>query len=428
VLALVLVSARAQADGAFPDSLGIFVPADRAADIVLATNFGLITTTDDGASWRWVCEHGAGTLASLYQRAAPPSQRVVAVAPAGLVVTDDAGCTWSLASDLSAQGTVTDAFADPIDPARVLALAAFIDGDGQARTGLFVSSDGGTSFAPPSYVSSPDWTLVSVEAAASDPDRLYLTAHRAIGGTPGSHLLRSDDGGATWRETDITAVSADRVARIAAVDPVDPQKLYLRLTGTDDAIAVSTDGGATLRLSLVVDTQLTALLRRANGDILVSGLGLVDGVLYRSTDGAASFATTQTTLRIRAMAERAGAIYVATDNVLDGFALGVSADDGLTFRPVLKFAQVAGTRMCEGLASACDATCAMLVALGTFAASACQTTPGAADGGTAVGLPPDEGCGCTVGARSPRSAAVAVATLAAGLFAMLSLRRRRSRR
>jgi MYXO-CTERM domain-containing protein len=419
-LAILFAGARAEANGAFPDSLSIFVPADHPAEIVLATNFGLITTTDDGLTWDWVCEHGHGYLGAMYQRAAPPHRRLFAVAPAGLVFSDDAACSWSVAADLQ-QTTVTDAFVDRVIPNRVLALAAFIDPGGQARNGLFISPDAGMTFGASAYVSSPDVALVSVEASAANSNRLYMTSYNRVGAFS-SHLLRSDDAGATWTDVDITAMTAARMARIAAIDPVDPNRLYLRLTGSDDAIGVSTDGGATVSVSLVVGSGLTALLRRANGQILVSALDVVNGALYRSTDGGASFERMPTTLGIRAMAERAGKLYAAVDHLVDGFALGASDDDGLTFQPLLRFDQVARTRMCGDLAATCAATCDMLVALNVFKPSVCRAATG--DGGGGAPPPAGQGCGCGVPAASRASPAPLLATL---LLAIALGWRRRTR-
>jgi hypothetical protein len=392
------------------------VPADRPSEIVLATNFGLIATTDAGVTWDWVCEHGHGYLGAMYQRAAPPSQRLFAVAPAGLVFSDDTACSWSVASDLQ-QTTVADAFADPVNPARVLALAAFIDPAGQAKNALFISMDGGTTFGAPVHMSPPNTTLASVEVSAANPDRIYMTSYTSVGAFS-SHLLRSDDAGATWTASDITAMTGGRVARIAAVDPADPQKLYLRLTGADDAIAVSSDGGATIRVPLVVGVGLTALLRRANGQVLVSALDVVDGALYRSTDGGESFVRLPSTLSIRALAERSGTIYAAANYFADGFALGVSLDDGLSFQPLMKLEQVTSTRMCGNLASTCAPTCDMLVGLNVFKTSTCRAAPG---DGAAAGVPPPaaQGCGCGIGVAS--SPALAVATL------VLVIRRARRR-
>lgn len=419
-LAILFACAGARANGAFPDALSIFVPADRPSEIVLATNFGLITTTDDGVTWNWVCEHGDGYLGAMYQRAAPPSQRLFAVAPAGLVFSDDAACSWSVATDLQ-HTTVTDAFADPVDPSRVLALAAFVDPDGQARNGLFISTDAGTTFGAPAYVSPPNTTLISVEVSAANPNRMYLTSYTSVGAFS-SHLLRSDDAGATWTDFDITAMTAGRLARIAAVDPVDPQKIYLRLTGTDDAIAISTDGGASIRVRLALGIGLTALLRRTNGQILVSALDVVGGALHRSLDGGESFVRLPSTLSIRAMAERAGKIYAAADNFADGFALGVSSDDGLTFQPLMKFDQVVGTQSCGNLASACAATCDMLVGLSVFRTSTCPAASGLGDGSAGSVRPPAaHGCGCGISAAS--SPVLEVATL---LLTLQLARRRRS--
>ena len=288
VATIVMAGGRAHANGAFPDSLRIFVPADRPAEIILATNFGLIMSRDDGASWDWVCEHGDGFLATQYQMAAPPSRRLFAVAPAGLAYSDDDACGWSLAVALMST-TVTDAFADPVNSNRVLALGSFVDPNGQAQSGLFVSADAGKTLGAPKYLAPAASSLVSVEVAASRADRIYLTAfHSNLGRPPGGAVIRSDDGGGTWTLSDVTPVTGERIVRIAAVDPTDPQKVYFRVTGTEDAIGLSVDGGATMTLPLVVTTQLTGLLRRANGQILVSALDVADGALYQSTDAGKS--------------------------------------------------------------------------------------------------------------------------------------------
>ena len=97
VIALaVAVPRQAAADGAFPDSMQIFVPADAPHRIILATNFGLIVSDDDGATWEWTCEPRADDNTILYQKAASPSQRIFAVLIAHpMVFTDDLACTWT---------------------------------------------------------------------------------------------------------------------------------------------------------------------------------------------------------------------------------------------------------------------------------------------------------------------------------------------
>ncbi|MEA2695989.1 MAG: hypothetical protein QOI66_260 [Myxococcales bacterium] len=379
MVAIFFGAGRVHANGAFPDSLRIFVPADRPAEITLATTFGLVMSRDHGATWDWVCEHGDGLMATQYQAAAAPSRRLFGVAPVGLVYTDDDACGWSLAAGLSST-TVTDAFTDPVNASRVLALASFIDLAGQPKSGLFLSTDAGKTFEAPKYLAPPESNLVSVEVAASKADRLYLTTFRSNLGLPGTTVIRSDDGGGTWTAFDITAVTGEGLVRIAAIDAQDPQKVYFRVTGAQDAIGLSTDGGETVTLPLIVTTQLTAFLRRTNGQVLVSAQDVVDGALYRSIDAGKSFTRMATRLSIRALAERSGDLYVATDNVVDGFALAVSSDDGITFQPLLRFNQIKGARDCGNLVAECAATCSSLVSVGTFTSSSC----GSGDAGTVV--------------------------------------------
>ena len=70
---------RAVADGAFPDSMQLLVPGDHPHRIILATNFGLLISENDGATWEWSCEARDNDVAILYQRAAAPSDRIFSV-------------------------------------------------------------------------------------------------------------------------------------------------------------------------------------------------------------------------------------------------------------------------------------------------------------------------------------------------------------
>src|ERR1044071_3801977 len=112
-LSVALCSARAAGNGAFPDSSAILLPADRPDEIVLATNFGLIVSEDDGLTWSWTCEQAASVSASLYQVGPPAQDRVYAVSTAGLIFSDDGSCSWTRAQGLLASAYATDAFPDP---------------------------------------------------------------------------------------------------------------------------------------------------------------------------------------------------------------------------------------------------------------------------------------------------------------------------
>ena len=51
-----LAAGSARADGAFPDSGQVLLLPDRSNEIIVGTNFGLISTSDGGLSWEWTCE------------------------------------------------------------------------------------------------------------------------------------------------------------------------------------------------------------------------------------------------------------------------------------------------------------------------------------------------------------------------------------
>jgi hypothetical protein len=54
VVGLVLAApAAARGDGAFPAGEGVLVPADTPQEILLVTNFGVVSSEDGGATWTW---------------------------------------------------------------------------------------------------------------------------------------------------------------------------------------------------------------------------------------------------------------------------------------------------------------------------------------------------------------------------------------
>jgi hypothetical protein len=139
--------------------------------------------------------------------------------------------------------------------------------------------------------------------------------------------------------------------RIAAVDPTDPQTVYLRVLGTDqDALAVTHDGGATTSIAFHAPVTMSAFLRRASGALVV-GTRTAGG--FVSADRGKTWSAMPGALHVRALAERDGVLYAAADDAADGFALGASDDDGMHWRPVLRFAGICGPRQCAAIQSAC---------------------------------------------------------------------------
>jgi len=433
---LAAMAPAARADGAFPDSEQVLLPALRPSEITLATNFGLIATSDAGQSWQWSCEAPLTTNARLYQLGvAPPgggvvAARIVATSLWGAVYSDDDACTWNGAGgDVAAQLAVSDVFVDRAEPRRVFALASADDGDGGARQSVFASIDGGATFGPAIFVAPPGALLFGVESAASDPGTIYLALES---GPAEPRLARTRDRGAHWDTIDLApALGASRVG-IVAVDTADAATIILRAsTVSDDRLVISRDAGQHWTAPVTLAGALTAFLRRADGTLLVGGIA-AGGQAFgaRSLDGGATFADwphPQGALpHFRGLAERDGVLYAAADDVQDGFALGLSSDGGATWRALLSYAQVSRIRPC--VADACRGDCRSLAALGLWPVEMCDATAPPVDAGasapgdgagTASGAPAS-GCACQEGGQG----SAPLAAMVPWLVWALSRRRR----
>ncbi len=426
-----LPAAPARANGAFPGSLRVFAPPGQPDVILLATNFGVIDSSDGGRRWDWVCEHGDAQFASLYELETGPDPRLYAAGALGLAVSADRGCTWTAAPEMQA-ASITGLFADPAAAGRVWVVARTRDAAAGEGAGLYLSTDGGLTFGAAHYRVPLGSGIDSVEAARSRPDRLYLTVTHA--GPPArTEVVRSDDGGTTFTAIDLTASTAGDQLRIAAIDPQDPERLYLRVQSfPDERLAISRDGGQTIADALMVPRgRLASFVRRADGSLVAGTISDTRGPgVHVSTDGGATFERRSTAIHPGALAERDGVLYASTDNFLDGFALARSTD-GREWEPLTRYTDVAGTRDCPAatrIAQTCAALCFDQVLRGVFAEATCGPFPSPPPP-TDAAIPPDDrrtgggGCHCRVDSRpAPASPMLLVLT-----FAIVHVRRARSR-
>jgi hypothetical protein len=381
-----LASGPARADGAFPDSQNVLTPADRPNEMMLGTNFGLLVSEDGGASWQWSCERDGNAFGYLYQFGPPARHRLFALSNQKLVFSDDATCSWQAASGGLDGQAITDAFPDPTNPDRVLAI-----GFAKAVYGLFASSDGGATFgaAPLTSATGGD-SIGGVEIARSAPMTVYL-ALTTVDTKP--KLARSTDGGAHWTVNDLTGSLGMGQLRIVAVDPTDPNLVYLRWLGASyQAIAVTRDGGVTATAPLTTGT-FNSFVRLPSGTVLV-GATIDSGitpVLFRSRDAGLTFQEVDGVPQIRALSQRGGNVYAATDNNADGYALGVSSDEGTTWQKVVSYSDVQAIVACLRTDATCQASCESLAGVGPMSPgmiweeTVCSANPPASTGGGGVG-------------------------------------------
>ena len=112
------------------------------------------------------------------------------------------------------------------------------------QSGLYKSTDGGTTWSQLGVGLPARFGRASVAVAPSDPDVVYLYADSYADGGAGGALYRSDDAGAHWMRTNDYAGIAERGADLAtvAVDPKNADRVYV----TDTSAYRSDDGGKTV--------------------------------------------------------------------------------------------------------------------------------------------------------------------------------------
>ena len=363
VATLVIVApAAARADGAFPAPQAVLVPADRPQEIILATNFGLVISEDAGQTWSWTCEQDGNALGTFYQLGPAPRHRLFVVANQHVATSDDGSCSWQVAGGLLADQSVIDLFPDPTNADRVVAI-----GIGSNAYTVFESADGGTTFGSTLYQASGGDAVNGVEIARSDP-RIVYVALTSPDRTP--KLARSDDGGAQWTVNDLSAGLGPGFVSIVSVDPDDANTVLLRWSGADgsDAIGVTRDGGATVAKTLSIPNYFTSFARMPDGALVVSGIVSVSPALrpalFVSHDGGASFQENDAVPGVLALAQRGGILYAAADNFQDGYALGASSDEGTTWQPVVRFDQIRSILACLQTNAQCQASCEALAGKG----------------------------------------------------------------
>ena len=216
---------------------------------------------------------------------------------------------------------------------------------------VFESRDGGVNYDTVLHPGVAAGGISGVEIARSDPRTIYVALFETSPADTLSHprLARTADGGATWETIDLEPMLGASRVTIAAVDPNDAHRLYLRVSGTGadgrsvDSIAVSADGGRTFTRPVNLSGgKLMTFIARANGTVLVTGLLGATVVGYRSLDAGATFASWSPGLHPRGFGERGTTLFVATDYGTDRFALASSEDDGDTWTPRMRFARHRG--------------------------------------------------------------------------------------
>jgi MYXO-CTERM domain-containing protein len=491
-----LAPASASANGRFPTANQlVFSPSDPQLVILRAT-FGFVLSHDGGHTWAWLCEDALGL--SPASETNPPiaitaKNSIIAGVylglpndVGGLDVSSDTGCSWGFVGDTLANHLFVDLAVRPDTPDAVVVLtsdygaAAGADGGSGYTTTVSETTDDGATWSTIGAPLDPSIFVTSIEVAATDPQRIYVSGVRGAGGNTTAWILASTDHGATWIEepTPFDA-NTESYIYIGAVDPTNADTFYVRTFAPGGSrLFITTDGGHTFSIAtLPLTGEMLGFAVSPDGAQVYAG-SKEDG-LFEAPRGSLSFQRTST-VPILCLATE-GADVWACSTQATGFTTGMSADHGVTFTPMLDLLGIAGPLACGADAGAAVCTtvndsyvppyepflslCSLLEACDTDAGSmplveacteagACPSSSsghdagaggssgggsggsssnggggggssgGSSSGGTSEGSPGGNSCGCSVvGGGEAAGAALAV-----GALALLARRRRASRR
>jgi hypothetical protein len=344
--ALALLSSSAFANGRFPKAQAI-VAGNAKNELAVRTTFGVVRLSGLGLkakpSMHWICEEALGFSGTWDPPLARDARGLLWVGlENGLAITKG-GCethtvpalAGEVIGDLSESPSgVIGVTASPGKPSRLFRQA---QGQGDAITLLALGPIG--------------MRFETLDAAPSNPKRMYVTGVD-YSKKPLARLYRSDDAGVSLQEL-TPALSEDGQLFLSAIDPQNPDRIYLRqMTAKGGTkVLISTDGGKILRETLSVPVPLYGFARSPDGKtLLVSGGDDVTGVL-RSVDRGEHWQPVSRRGLMCLYAEARGFYGCGNPLQRGGEAVLFSADRGETFELLGSLVDVGGPELCPGATS-----------------------------------------------------------------------------
>jgi hypothetical protein len=448
-----LGSAVAAANGRFPASNQLLFSSGDPNLVILRTTYGILISHDNATTWSWLCEDALGlppTSSADPALGLTGSKALVAGIYRGLEVSADVGCTWTFAGGQLSGVLVSDVAVRPNTPHTLVAVEsnyasnAGADGGVGYTNQVFESTDDGATWSPLGVPIDPSAFLTTIDVAASDPQRLYVSGYRtatSMGATNGASLFVSVDAGAHWIERPLPALVGETSAYIAAVDPSDADLVYVRTEGnafapSQSRLFVTSNAGQSFDVALAfaqldggvaASGQMLGFALSPDGSKVYAGSaeGLYVAPRASLADAAGAF-TKVASIHVQCLATRGSELWACSDEV-SGFVAGVTNDDGMTFTPKLHLDGVASPLSCAADATAAQCSGAEFQQL-CATLGGCANDDGGADAADAGAPPPPPtgkssgGCSLLGGTGAPWTLC---AGAAAGLLAAAARRRRR---
>lgn len=437
-VAALSIPTPALANGRYPAAGQIAIAPSDPSTILVRATYGILLTKDGGQRWDWICEGAVGFTGSEDPMVSFTADgTMLAGIFEGLSVSQDGGCGWSFAGGGLAQHYVVDLAVDKVDPhdgVLVISNSAGQDDAGQPvfLGQLWATADDGKTWAQAGVDLPQQFLALTVDTAPSDPNRVYASGRMGPPQYPGV-LQRSDDRGATWQTLPIPGSDDTHLPYIGAIDPNDPDVVYVRLDGApSDQLVVSKDGGQTWTKVFDGQGDLLGFALSPDGATVAIG-GDKDGV-WTAPASTLSFAKAGS-VGAKCLTWSKDGLYACADEFIDGFTAGVSKDEGKTFTPIMHLSALCGPLAC-GAETSVGSMCAAQwpATAATISATGCDQPDGgssssssSSSGSSSSGGGGDDGGGCSCAYVAP-AAGAAWMTSAAALIGLAIRRRRRGAR
>lgn len=430
-----LAALPALANGRFPASGQLAVNPSDPAHLVVRTTYGLTVSHDAGARWSWICETAIG-----YGGTQDPMMAITADGTLlagifeGLSVSHDRGCQWDFAQGGLKDRYVIDLATERLEPKNAVLLISNSIGGSMFLTQLWETKDNGATWTVAGVDMPPDFLGLTLDAAPSLPSRIYASGRYGKPSYEGA-LERTNDRGKTWEKLLIPGSNDLALPYIGGIDPQNPDVVYVRLDADkNDRLVVTKDGGTTWIEAFTSSETLSGFALSPDGATIALG-GDKDGIW---TAPASTLAFTKVSnVGARCLTWTTAGLYACADEFVDGFAVGLSTNEGKTFTPVMHLQVNCGPLEC-GAATSTQKICpdlwaATKLAIGGATCDGSDTSTGSSTGastGSSAGTTSSSSGGssdggCSVGAPARAAGAVIPGLVLAGATLSRSRRRRR---
>jgi hypothetical protein len=406
----------ALANGRFPRAQRLIEHPNDSNKLVLTATYGLLQTSDRGSTWHHICESSFAFVSG------EDLDAVVEVAADGAILASalrslnrsaEPGCHFRSVLGGNELQSVPDLSLEKNDRNRGVAVLSTVGSavGSVPENLLYETSDAGSNWTRLGVALPTDTLRVvhSVDVAPSAPNRIYVTGTDPQGR---AQLLRSNDRGANYTAFEIpTDVSLGEFPYIGAVDPTNPDVLYVRtdkwapnLDGVDegaDRLLYSSNGGETWQEAYSAAAKLLGFALSPDGSTLLIGYGdPVEGArfvepeavgLYKSATTSGSFDFEKILDgSVTCLTWTATGVYVCTSQQERQFELGFVQAPNFTLAtptpltPLFRLTDVSGPLECPACTT--GSTC------GEDWQSVCSVFSACTDGGGATGGQPAGEC------------------------------------